>query len=312
MLNPDLTVIIPVYESQLSLKELCSRLQKTISGINISFEIIFVDDASKDESWKIIQELAASYDNVRALRLGRNYGQHNALLAGIRSARGSILVTMDDDLQHPPEEIPSLISKIYDGFDVVYGSPCKEKHGFFRDLASQITKIALQKSMGHVTAQNISAFRAFKVQMRDGFQSYFAPTVNIDVLLTWSTTKFISIKVNHEHRKYGSSNYTPVKLIRHAISMLTGFSVMPLKIAGIIGVLIAIFGFFILLFVVTQYYLYGVAVPGFPFLASIISIFSGAQLFAMGIIGEYLAGVHQRSMIKPPYFLSEKINFDCS
>ena len=121
MLNPDLTVIIPVYESQLSLKELCSRLQKTISGINISFEIIFVDDASKDESWKIIQELAASYDNVRALRLGRNYGQHNALLAGIRSARGSILVTMDDDLQHPPEEIPSLISKIYDGFDVVYG-----------------------------------------------------------------------------------------------------------------------------------------------------------------------------------------------
>ena len=166
--------------------------------------------------------------------------------------------------------------------------------------------------MGHVTAQNISAFRAFKVQMRDGFQSYFAPTVNIDVLLTWSTTKFISIKVNHEHRKYGSSNYTPVKLIRHAISMLTGFSVMPLKIAGIIGVLIAIFGFFILLFVVTQYYLYGVAVPGFPFLASIISIFSGAQLFAMGIIGEYLAGVHQRSMNKPPYFLSEKINFDCS
>jgi glycosyltransferase involved in cell wall biosynthesis len=310
MLNPDLSVIIPVYEAQFSLEELYSGLHQTISGMNLSFEIIFVDDASKDNSWKVIQELALTHSNIRALKLGRNYGQHNALLAGIRGARGSIIITMDDDLQHPPEEIPRLISKINDGFDVVYGSPSKEKHGFFRDLASQITKIALQKSMGHVAAQNISAFRAFKVQMRDGFQSYFAPTVNIDVLLTWSTSKFISIKVNHKHRKYGSSNYTPAKLIRHAISMLTGFSVMPLKFAGILGILIAIFGVFILLFVLIQYYLYGVEVPGFPFLASIISIFSGAQLFAMGIIGEYLAGVHQRSMNKPPYFLSEKINFD--
>ena len=218
---------------------------------------------------------------------------------------------MDDDLQHPPDEISKLLSKVYEGFDVVYGSPDTEQHGFFRDMASQITKIALQKSMGAETARYVSAFRVFRADLRDAFKAYSSPTVNIDVLLTWGTTKFVAIKVKHVARKYGQSNYTTRKLIRHAINMMTGFSTAPLKFAGIIGFLFAIFGVLVLAYVLVQYLLYGAVVPGFAFLSSIIAIFSGAQLLALGIIGEYLARMHQRSMERPAYLVREYLGKDC-
>ena len=300
-----LSVVIPVYRSQESLHELYQRLVETLTGLGISFEILFVEDCGGDNSWGLIQGLAADDERVQGFRMSRNYGQHNALLAGIRAATGELIATLDDDLQHPPEEIPKLLAKIEEGYDVVYGPPEVEQHGFFRDVASQITKLALQNAMGAETARHVSAFRVFRAQLRSAFIDYRSPSVNLDVLLTWGSTRFTVIPVRHEARKYGKSGYTTRKLLGHAMNMLTGFSTMPLKLASFMGFLFALFGVFVLAYVLLRYIFVGAGVPGFAFLASIVALFSGAQLLALGIIGEYLARMYQRSMDRPAYLLRE-------
>jgi len=266
-----------------------------------SFEIIFVEDCGGDESWSVIEALAVQDTRVRGVKLARNFGQHNALLCGIRAAKGKLIITIDDDLQNPPEEIPKLLDEISKGYDVVYGSPANETHGFFRNQASRITKLALQGAMGMESASKVSAFRVFRTRLRDVFEAYRSPQVNIDVLLTWGTTRFSSINVRQDERKIGDSGYGFKKLAAHAINMMTGFSVLPLQIASVLGILFGSIGFVILAYVVVGYFLHGSAVPGFAFLASIIAIFSGVQLFTLGIFGEYLARMHFRSMERPPY-----------
>jgi undecaprenyl-phosphate 4-deoxy-4-formamido-L-arabinose transferase len=233
--------------------------------------------------------------------MSRNYGQHNALLCGIRAASYEFVVTMDDDLQHPPEALQKLLAKLNEGYDVVYAPPEREQHGFLRDMASRITKLALQSAMGAETARKVSAYRAFRTELRHAFENYRSPSVNIDVLLTWATTRFASVPVRHDQRQHGESGYTLGKLIAHAVNMMTGFSTLPLQMASLMGFLFALFGLVVLVYVLLRFFLHGSGVPGFPFLASIIALFSGAQLLALGIIGEYLARMHFRTMERPSY-----------
>jgi undecaprenyl-phosphate 4-deoxy-4-formamido-L-arabinose transferase len=296
-----LSVVIPVYRSEAALPTLVQRIHPVLVALACKYELVLVNDGSPDRSWEVIEQLSAQHSWVRGIRLMRNYGQHNALLAGIRAARYDSVVTMDDDLQHPPEELPKLLAKMEEGFDVVYGPPEQEQHGMLRDLASWITKIALQSAMGAETARVVSAWRVFRTQLRDAFATYHSPFVSIDVLLTWGTTKFGSVRLRHDPRTIGKSNYSFGKLLRHALNMMTGFSVLPLQLASFIGFACTLFGIGVLLYVVGRYFISGTSVAGFPFLASIIAIFSGAQLFALGIIGEYLARMHFRTMDKPPY-----------
>ena len=238
--------------------------------------------------------------------MSRNYGQHNALLCGIRAARYEVIVTLDDDLQNPPEEIGKLVARLGDDVDVVYGTPDQEQHGFLRDQGSRITKLALQSAMSAETARNVSSFRAFKTRIREAFAAYRGPFVSIDVLLTWGSTRFAHVRVRHEPRRAGASSYTVRMLVTHALNMMTGFSTLPLQIASLIGFLFTLFGFGILVIVLATYLINGgSSVPGFAFLASIIAIFSGAQLFALGVIGEYLARMHFRSMDRPTYLVRE-------
>ncbi len=301
MLPAGISVVIPVYNSAAILPELVGRLLPVLVSFDVPFELILVDDGSRDGSWSVLKNLAGKHPCLRAFALMRNYGQHNAVLYGIRAARFDTIVTMDDDLQHLPEELPKLLSKLKDGFDVVYGTPEREQHGLLRDLASVITKVALQSAMGAETARFVSSWRVFRTQLRDAFESYCSPFVSIDVLLSWGTTKFSSVRVAHSPRKIGKSNYNFVKLVHHAMTMMTGFSVVPLRFASYMGFLFTFFGFGVLVYVVGRYLISGSSVAGFPFLASIIAIFSGAQLFALGIIGEYLARMHFRVLDKPPY-----------
>jgi hypothetical protein len=183
----------------------------------------------------------------------------------------------------------------------VYGVPNEQQHGLWRNLASEITKITLQGAMGAETARRISAFRAFRTQLRSAFATYQGSFVSIDVLLTWGSTRFASVPVRHDPRRVGASNYTLRKLLTHAVNMMTGFSAIPLQLASMIGFSFTLLGLLVLVYVVGRYLIWGGVVPGFPFLASIVAIFSGAQLFALGIIGEYLARVHFRLMDKPAY-----------
>ncbi len=301
-----ISVVTPVYNGEASVGELCRRLAEVLPRISAQHEVILVNDGSRDRSWETISELCSRSPVVRGLNLMRNYGQHNALLCGIRAAKYDLVVTMDDDLQHPPEEIPRLLARLEEGFDVVYGAPKAEQNGLMRALASRITRLALSAAVGSDVAKNVSAFRVFPTQLREAFEAYQSPFVSIDVLLTWATTRFGATTVAFQPRHSGSSNYTFTKLVRHAFDMMTGFSTAPLQLASLIGFTCTLFGLAVFIYVFVRFYLEG-SVPGFPFLASIIAIFSGAQLFALGVIGEYLARMHFRSMKRPAYVVRTTI-----
>jgi len=299
--EPAVTIVVPCYRSERSLPNLIERIHQTMSAAEIPFEVVMVEDGSPDGTWNVIAGLARAYPFIRGFRLMRNSGQHNALLCGIRAGRGEVIVTIDDDLQNPPEEMPRLLSKLNEGYDVVYGAPYKEAHGFLRDFASQLTKLVLQKSMGAATARNISAYRAFRTRLRDAFAEYRGSFVSIDVLLTWGGARFTAIQVKHDPRTIGVSNYTLYALVVHALNMMTGFGTAPLQLASLLGFLFTMIGGITFVFVIGSYLLHGSPVQGFPFLASAIAIFSGAQLFALGIIGEYLARIHARTLDRPSF-----------
>jgi len=294
--------VVPVYRSALVLPELYRQISESFRDYD--FEVLFVEDCGGDNSWVSICDLAQKYSSVRGYRLSRNYGQHNALLCGIRNAKGDIIVTIDDDLQHPPDEVHKLIVELKKGYDVVYGPPIDEKHGFLRDIASKLTKWALQRTIGVQNARNVSALRVFKSRLREAFSDFSSPTVNIDVLLSWASTSFTYKRVRHDNRKSGVSGYTTKKLIKHSLNMMTGFSTLPLQLASIIGFGIALFGLGILVYIIVILILKGVTVPGFFFLTSIISIFSGAQLIVLGIFGEYISRMYLKSMDRPAYHIS--------
>jgi len=298
---PGLSIVVPVYRSREIWPELVRRLADVLPTLADHYELIMVNDCSPDNSWEVISRLAEQHSWIHPINLMRNYGQHNALLCGIRSAQYGLIITMDDDLQHPPEEISKLLAVIDEGNDVVYGRPAQEQHGVLRDLASWMTKLALQNVMGAEIARNVSAFRAFRAEVANAFTHYEGAFVSIDVLLTWGTNRFAATPVRHEPRGHGTSGYTFRKLVTHAMNMMTGFSTKPLQIASLVGFAFTLFGFGVLGYVLIRYLSQGTPVPGFPFLASIIALFSGAQLFALGIMGEYLARMHFRSMQKPPY-----------
>lgn len=304
-----LSIVVPVYNSQLSLEPLCRRLMAVLGETAQAYEIILVNDGSADDSWRVIQALTDSYKQVKGIQLMRNYGQHNALLCGIRAARKEFIITLDDDLQNPPEEIPRLIQKIQEGFDVVYGSPKKTRQGLWRNVPAYLVKLSLQSMMGARTARQVSSFRIFKTRLREAFSHYQSSFVSIDVLLTWGTRKFGAVTVHHNPREIGQSNYSLYRLISHSLNMVTGFSILPLQLATFVGFFFTLFGLGVLVYVIGRYFIYGGSVPGFPFLASLIAIFAGAQLFSLGIIGEYIARMHFRVMNKPPYSLAESINF---
>jgi glycosyltransferase involved in cell wall biosynthesis len=300
-----ISVVVPVYNSQSILPELVARLEPVLASLTNRYEVVLVNDGSRDQSWVAVQELAAHHCWIRGINLMRNYGQHNALLCGIRAARFDTIVTMDDDLQHPPEEIPKLLAMLRDGFDVVYGAPEHEPHVLWRAAASKLTKLALKNVIGTKIAREVSAFRAFRTRVREAFARYQSPFVSIDVMLTWGTTRFSSVRVRHDPRHAGNSNYTFGKLVRHALTLMTGFSIWPLELASLVGFAFMVFGAGVLLYVLTTFLVWGRSVPGYAFLASSIAIFSGAQMFALGVIGEYLARMHQRLMEKPAYVVAE-------
>lgn len=307
-LRDGLTVVVPVYNSAETLPELIKRLKQVLSAVGRDFEVILVDDGSSDSSWEVIESIAKSNQWVRGVSMMRNYGQHNATLAGVRAARYSITVTMDDDLQHPPEELPVLLGAMNDNVDVIYGVAVQEPHSVLRNVASVVTKFALQSATGADNAKVVSAWRLFRTDIRQSFTPYQSPFVSIDVLLTWGASRFGVVKVRHDQRFIGSSNYGFTKLLRHALNMMTGFSVFPLQVASVVGFVFTFFGFAVLAYVLGRFFFEGSSVQGFPFLASVIAIFSGAQLFTLGVIGEYLARMHFRIMDRPAYTVRKTVN----
>ena len=305
------SVVVPVYNGAASITELAERMTQTFSSDD-AWELIFVVDGSPDNSWAVVESLIARLPHVVGVDLFRNFGQHNALLAGIRAARYDVVVTMDDDLQHRPETVPMLLEKLHPDVDLVYGNSPVEEHGGFRNLTSRMAKAAMSVSIGGKMARDSGALRAFRTKLRDGFANVSDPYVSIDVLLSWVTTKYTTADTPMDQRAVGTSNYTVRKLFRHAINMVTGYSTKPLRLVTWLGFCLALFGVGTLAFVLIRYATSESSVPGFAFLASLISILAGAQLFGLGVIGEYLGRMHFRSMQRPPYVIRETVRSEAA
>ena len=203
MLENSLSVVIPVYNSENTLDELLGRLAQTLPLLTPVYEVILVNDGSHDRSWEIIYNLTQTYSWARGINLMRNYGQHNALLCGVRLARAEVIVTMDDDLQHPPEEIHKLIEKLEQGFDVVYGIPQKRPHTWWRNILTMIIRRALALAMGVKNIRDFASFRAFRAHLRGAFENYQNPNVILDVLLSWGTARFATVTVDEKPRAVG-------------------------------------------------------------------------------------------------------------
>jgi undecaprenyl-phosphate 4-deoxy-4-formamido-L-arabinose transferase len=294
------SVVIPVYRSEQTLDSLVKRLGTVLPDFADAYEVVLVNDGSPDNSWDVIQRLAAQNPWVRGINLMRNYGQHNATLCGIRAACHEFIFVMDDDLQNPPEEMPKLLAKLNEGYDVIYGVARKRQQAWFKNLVSRILKRSIAYIMGQNAVRDIGAFKVFRADLRKSFESFSGPDVLVDVLLSWGTNRFASVVVEESPRKVGKSNYNFMKLVKVSLLVLTSYTTIPLRFASILGFVFTIFGFFILLYVLVTYFTAG-SVQGFPFLSSIVAIFSGAQLFALGIIGEYLARLFERSSGRKTY-----------
>lgn len=306
----DVSVVIPCYRSESTLRELVARLLETlgrlaVDGVVGAYEIILVVDGSPDGSEDVARTLAEGSARVSTMALRRNFGQHNALVAGIRVARHEVVVTLDDDLQHPPEEIALLLQELEDpAVDLVYAVPEVEEHGALRSLASRSVKAALRLS-GIKNAAWVGAFRAFRTDLREGFSAVNDAHVNLDVLLSWITTRVRPVRVRMDQRTHGRSSYGFRRLARHTLNMVTGYGTAPLKLATWLGFALGLLGAVMLVIVLVRFLIQETTVPGFTTLAALISLFAGAQMVSIGIIGEYLGRQHFRSMSRPMYVVRD-------
>jgi len=302
------SVVVPCYRSEKSLPALVERLSAVLPTVSDEYEVILVVDGSPDDTWPVAADLARLHDHVRGIRLARNYGQHNAIIAGVRAARYDVIITMDDDLQHPPEEIPRLLAALEDDVDVVYGVSLEEEHSFVRNAGSQLLKKGLAVGLGVSDAKKLSAFRAFRTFLRGGFDLINGPHLSIDVALSWTTTKITSVVVRMDHRQEGESGYTMRKLVRAAIDITLGYSVRPLRIVTYLGFLVGLAGLALLGRMLWLYFSGGTTVAGFTTIASLVAVFSSVQMIAIGVLGEYVGRIHTHGMGRPAYVIRERVD----
>lgn len=307
-LHRGVSVVVPVFGGGSALAELVSEIFEAANPEWGAIEVILVDDASALTTSRIATTLAREIKNVLCLRLGRNSGQHAALLAGIREAKNDIVVTIDDDFQNSPKEIGDLIERLTQGdVDVVYGFTPRTGHSLWRRLASRIARRIIAAVIGANWARHVGPFRAFRADLRNGFIDASGPDVSVDVLLSWSTQRFGFVEVSHENRRSGQSGYTVRKLIRFAFDTVTGYSTALLGLVTWLGLISVGFGLLVLVWVLGRYAVNGTAVAGFPFLASTIALFSGAQMLSISILGQYLGRIHLRTQGRPTYHIVDKI-----
>lgn len=300
-----ISVVIPCYRSRDSVPTLVDRLVPVLEQLTPRHEVILVVDGSPDDTADVARATAQRFQAgvVRVVELRRNYGQHNAVLAGVSGAHFGVVVTMDDDLQHLPDQLPILLAPLDDPHvDLVYGVATEEEHGWFRSLASRSVKAGLALA-GVPNAKDVSALRAFRTDLRDAFDHVNDPFVSIDVVLSWATTAVRRAPVQMAERTIGASGYTLRKLVGHTFNMATGYSILPLRLVTWLGLLVSVFGVVALVSVLALYWAGVVQVAGFTTVVAMLAVLSGAIMLSLGILGEYLGRLHVRSMQRPAYLI---------
>ena len=304
-----LSVVIPCYKSEFFLNKNVSEIYLALQAMRgsqiASFEIILVVDGSPDNTISVAQELADSHPEIHLLHLTRNFGQHAAIFAGIQAAKLTWVLTLDDDGQHPADAISTLLEAITPDTDVVYGVSKVEEHTLVRNFFSRQAKYFTFKILNVENAKHLSAFRVFRKSLIDNVDLDHLTNGVVDVVLTWNTTRFATVEIEMKKRPSGQSNYNITALIKFAIQMITGYSTRPLRLVTLLGLGTFVVSGFGAIVVLIEWALGNITVPGYTTLVFLILIMGSLQLFALGIIGEYLGRIHEKSMGKPLFTIRD-------
>jgi dolichol-phosphate mannosyltransferase/undecaprenyl-phosphate 4-deoxy-4-formamido-L-arabinose transferase len=307
--DPIHSIVVPVYNSEHTLLELYERIVRVMEAMGQSFEMVFVEDCGADRSWQVLQAIAQRDERVSAIQLLRNYGQASATLCGLRYAVGQIVVTLDDDLQNPPEEIPLLVRALENdpALDVVIGIPREKQHAFWRRLGSEIVNAINSFAVKKDRSLKFSGFRAMRRIVVDRLVELNVPQPAIGVLLCSITPRIANIAVRHEPRSTGRSGYTIAKILGLTLSNFLTFSDFPLRFLAMVGVvgILASLAYGIVLIV--RFAMGGISVPGWTTIALLLIAMSGFSFFAFGLIGEYLLRILQSAQNTPQYVVRQQI-----
>ncbi len=303
---PILSIVIPVYKSGQHLEELHRRLKLTIDSLQIPYELIFVEDRGGDNSWEKLKGIAANDENVIVIQHTRNFGQHAATLCGIKNATGKWIITMDDDLEHRPEDIPLLFNEAQKGYDLVYGVFPNRSHSKWRNITSNLARNLFSLLIPNLNF-DYTSFRIMSKNVANSLLRFDSSFPVIDGYLSWITNNYSVVNIEHGTRESGNSNYSLGKLIKLTLNVLIEFSTVPLKISTWIGICSSVIGFLWLVYVVLGRLFGTISQSGYPSLMAAILFFGGIQMLVIGIMGEYIAKINFKTSKKPIFIVSEVI-----
>jgi dolichol-phosphate mannosyltransferase/undecaprenyl-phosphate 4-deoxy-4-formamido-L-arabinose transferase len=304
---PIYSIVIPVYRSEPILPELYQRLTVVMQGLGKPYEIIFVDDCGPDNAWQVLEGLTNKDAAVSAIQLMRNSGQSNATLCGLAHARGAMIITMDDDLQHPPEEIPALVHALAANVDVVMGVPKEKKHHWLRQLGSNAMHNINSYLLGKSSNLRFTSFRLMRRAVVDGLMALRTLSPALGPLIYSVSHRIINITVQHAPRKVGDSSYSLRHILSQSMGNLIGYSMLPLRllaIFGAVGILLSV----VFAIVLLVHYFQGGVVPGWTSIALLLVMLSGFNFFAFAILGEYMIRILRRVNATPQYFVRTRLS----
>lgn len=308
---PEISVVVPVYRGGQTIGELYNRIKSALEPMAIKFEIVFIEDCGGDNSWMIIEELAGRDKSVHGIQLSRNFGQHAATLCGFVNARGRWVATLDDDLEHAPENIPALYAKAIQGYDLVYGVFSERTHAGWRNSTSSLARWLFSKAIPSLN-HDYTSYRLVRGDIARAVTEFDSPYPFVDGYLSWLTNRYATVEVSHNSRGHGVSNYTFKKLLTHSVNIFVTFSDLPLKIASWIGLVFFIIGmgWFSAILISRLFGL--ITVSGFASIMAAIVLFGGIQLLILGIFGEYLGRMNFKSSRKPLYLVRKSTMSQCN
>jgi undecaprenyl-phosphate 4-deoxy-4-formamido-L-arabinose transferase len=308
LLSPEISVVIPVFNEEENLRELGERLIRTLAAMGRPFEIIFVDDGSTDRSWQLLTDLNRQYPQyIRALQFHRNFGQHQAIFAGFQAARGEVMVTLDADLQNPPEEIPRLVAKLDEGYDTVGGWRENRQDSIFRRLPSQLVNQVMSRVTGVQLRDYGCMLRAYRRSVVDSINQCQESSSFIPALANLFAQRVAEIPVGHAERERGKSKYGIFKLLRLNFDLMTGFSNLPIHMVGFMGVAIAFLGLFFGFMLIIRRIFVGPEVEGVFTLFAILFVFVGLNTLGLALIGEYVGRIYREVRGRPRFVVRQTL-----
>uniref|UniRef100_UPI0012F88FB3 glycosyltransferase family 2 protein n=1 Tax=Pseudomonas asplenii TaxID=53407 RepID=UPI0012F88FB3 len=307
----DISIVVPVYRAEHTVHELYQRLISVLESMNVSFELIFIEDSGGDQCWKILQQIASNDERVRGIKFSRNFGQHAATICGFSKSTGRWIITLDDDLEQAPEHIPSLYKKAQEGADLVYGVYQQRTHSRWRNITSTIARWMFKKAIPSLNYAYTS-YRVIRGDIARAVTQFDSPYPFVDGYLSWLTNNYTTVQIPHDSRVHGTSNYTLKKLITHTINIFVTFSDIPLRVASWIGFMAFLIGASWLAVIFLSFLTGKVTVSGYASIMAGILAFGGIQLLVLGIFGEYLGRINFKSSKKPLYLVRESTERDIS